>query len=413
MSPSKSPGRLRGERGPTNGTSSLRTRFGFAVAANGLSSVGNLSLTVAIARDVSTPEFGRYSLVILTYAVLTGVLRSAILESSLARRRDKRMEAMGLAEALLYAGVAALGLLALGLSIHEFYVVVLAFSLPGLVAFDYIRVLWLARGDSRRSLCIEIAWTFVTLCGVVLAILGQLGPHSVFAIWAITPSVIALVVVPLWIPFEIASPVRQARLSYGADYLIGAGSTPVAMNLLAITSGLTMVAIIRAASTPMSPINLIASAIRPLAISWFGTGGGSRPYSAFKACIAASLLLSPYILLVLFIPDGLGTALLGETWHLARAVLLPLGLESILGMAISIAFAGHRGLHAARRVIIIRVLFALLRTGTLLIGAAAWGVQGAAWSLPASSLIILIVWWTSWIDLSRRGVAEPRPPVET
>lgn len=380
----------------------MKRRLVSAVVANGLSSIGNLSLTIAVARQVDTPEFGRFSLVILVYALITGVLRAAVLEGSLARQQSRRIEKMGVVETGVYATIIGLIAMIVGLVLNSPYVIILAASLPGLVAFDYIRVLWLARGDSGRALMIDGLWAAVTICAAGLSIIGNVSPVETFVVWAATPTVISAAAIARWMPVKFAMPHRQARFSYAVDFLIGSGSTPAAMYVLAATAGPSIVGIIRAAATPMSPINLIAGAIRPLAIAWVGASSQNRFGASLKACVLTCLALLPYVFAVVLIPDSLGQALLGETWDSAKAVLLPLGLEAVLGVANSIGFAGHRGLRAARRVLNIRLVMAILRVGTLLPAAAVWGVVGAAWALPISTLVGVSLWWISWSNIAKR-----------
>lgn len=387
----------------------MKRRLASAIAANALSSLGNLTLTVAVARQVGTSEFGEFALIILLYALVTGVLRSAVLESLLASRRDSESEQMAIVETGLYATVVGVVLLTVGSVLGSRYVMLLAVSLPGLVAFDFMRVLWLARDDSRRALLLDGVWAIMTACAAGLSIVGLIGPEATFAAWALAPSLIAAVAITKWLPLRMKVPKRQARPSYALDYLIGSGSTPAAMYFLAATAGPSVVGVIRAAATPMSPIHMIAGALRPLAIAWVGARSDSRPSANLKACVLTCLALTPYVFTVMFIPDSLGRALLGETWQRAKPLLLPLGLEAILGVANSIGFAGHRGLQAARRVILIRIVMAVLRVATILPAAALWGAAGAAWSLPISTLVGVTLWWISWhqiaADREQRDIA--------
>ena len=113
------------------------------------------------------------------------------------------------------------------------------------------------------------------------------------------------------------------------------------------------------------------------------------------------------------VPTGLGTALLGDTWASARALVVPFGLGMALTVAAGGALLGLRMLVAASTTLRIRLISAPI-TLALLVAGSAWSAQqGYTVGFVVSSAIATGLLWFGYRQVQRDGAPEPAPDPTT
>lgn len=380
-----------------------------AVLANALSSLGNLVITVAVARSVDAATFGWYALALVFVALSVGVLRSAILESVLARPAGQQMMFGHIVELLVPSAVLCLVSAALGIIIGRTEFLMVGLGLPGLSVFDYLRNALIVNRRSVFALAMEGAWTAATVAGIVLFEISVCKVSVAFGIWCLAPTAIAWVAwTRLGRPKIATGTDRAFSPLFALDYLVGAGSSQLATAVLGMVSSATVVGAIRAGATLFSPVNLITNAIRPILIARIAAGEASVVRSLRMASSMAAVT-AVIACVALIIPDGVGVQLLGASWDAAASVRLPLALEAILGFFAGVAFAGQRALAPAAQILATRGILGVVRVGLVLVGVAIFGLLGAAWALPLVTGLGCGVWWFGYwrADRSaRRSTSE-------
>lgn len=384
---------------------SRRSHFGWAIAAAGLSSVGNLGLTVAAARGNSVEEFGRFAVAMLAFTLTTGGLRAAVVEPVLASKERRTSDRTAVWTSMLWGALIGLIVFGVGLVLGWQAVVIVGLSLPGLVLFDATRTLLVARRRGRAGAIMETVWTATTLAAAIPAALGMLSVSVALTMWGSAATVVGGSATYLSVgPLRAKNSGRSFQPLYALDYAAGVGSTPLAMSVLAASSSAAIVGSLRAAGTLFGPLNIVASAVRPVLIARFGEGDeGSIRAKLLLACSFVGIM-TPVAAVLVLLPDQVGQALLGASWEPSQKVLLPMALEALLGLFSGVAFAAHRAHGVAVRILVTRCSLAGLRIIALVVAGATGGLVGAGWAIPAVSCVGAVVWWTGLRQVERRRV---------
>lgn len=370
--------------------------FGAAVTANGLSSLGNLALTLACANAMSIREFGELSTALVMYALTTTVLRAAILENAARTANEAQLlEASG--EVLWPSLISAVCLLALAASQGSPSAAIIALSLPGLALYDSVRTALLMCNRATIPLQMEAAWTGATIVSAVGAALLDVDVFAVVVTWAVFPLILVTTFCLRTKHFGIGSlrPRRCRNFSgvYALDSLLGNGSSQGGLLLLGWLTSTVAIGGIRVAGTLLSPVNVMATAVSPLLIRRIAVNAswGIRRSAAVAVCLGVAA--APIVLAANLIPDSLGITLFGRTWVVASELVLPISLEALLGAVAVVGFSGQRALGQGKAVLWARSLLGILRFGAIALCACAWGYRAAVWAMPAISLASLLVWW--------------------
>lgn len=390
-------------------------RVHMALSTGALSSLGNFSVSLALARQLSLGEYGIFALAFALYALSIGAVRSGLVEPALAvgARGAGPLTAMPRAS---LAGLAAAVLLAIAGAIASSpYLVIIGLGVHGAVIYEFLRVVDLAVDDPRAAQLREITWLVPSVASGALTFFGVLPAPAAVAVWIGTCSSIAYVsalrrgislrpgVQADGIPLRVCG-------GFAADYLIGSGSAQVTTALLTGFGGSQIVGALRAAGTLLGPVNVLMGTARTLVIPYlarakFEQGGISR--SALTLTIASLSVGAPFLVALALMPDAIGTWLLGANWDAATVVLPWLLIEATFSIVATAALAGHRVYLAARRTVILRSFLAATRIGVVVTAAALAGAEAAAIAMAAVALLSASVWWASLLIKDRRAQSRP------
>lgn len=396
-------------------------RSGGRLASAGLvdssvSSIGNLAITVEAARSLDLVDFGRFSAAMLLGLLAVGlsralhgdplVLTSAALPVEDGRQRSQ--EALGATTALAavlaggavlaaaISGGRALGLLALALGL----------VVPLLLLQDSYRWVgytisrpWAAAGNN----CV---WTAGVLAVVlVLECLDvRLGPARLLLVWGGTAGPAAL-----WSQRVLHLTPRPGRLvswhrprlaltgQLTLDWVLLQATAEGAIVLVAAVAGAADTGLLRKAQVPLSPIVVLTTALvaflQPLLVRSVATEGSAavrgraaRTGAWFVTAAAAGTGV------VLVLPAGLMTAVLGDSWGAARHLVPLVALQLIAGgwaaaMGIGLRSVGQLGRQVRARLVISPLVLAAVAAG-----AHYGGATGAAISLAGGSVLLAVLW---------------------
>lgn len=384
-----------------------------AVLGNGLVSLASLGLSVSIARVTSTSGFGAFSGAMVAYIFAVGLIRAAFTDNALSRPLEPDLFARSSQRASFIGVVASIVVLILGLVGSIGYLIVLGVSLHGLLMQDFVRTVDAAAGDFARSLRATMSWVAPPLLLCVVSLFSSVDPLLIFSVWAVWGAACGYLLVwvagtqwrPRWVPHRADTSVSSA---FAVDYLVGSGGAALTTGVLGFFDDARLLGAIRGSGTLLGPMNLISTTARSLLLPYLSRRR-ENPRTQLRAAVSATAtqvaVLVPFLAAVQFIPDSWGGQLLGETWELARLVLLPMSVDALFVLGGVAAVAGHRVAFAGRRTVLLRLVTGVARPVVVVFGAVVWGVAGAAWAMAAFAVVSAIAWWVSYVDLSRRPVA--------
>lgn len=401
---------------------------GWNLVDQALSALSNIVLSVAVARSVTASAFGAFSIAFVIFGVLIAVTRSLVgqplqMRFSSATAADQRAAAaQGLGAALLMAllgsvVVAAAGLVA-GSSLRS-ALLALAVILPALLVQDSCRMALLSAGRPRGAAGADAIWA-VVMVGLLGALVA-LREESVFLLmiaWGVGALVSALVafallrVVPA--PQRAWAWVRDqwdlTRYLF-PEYFLGLGAMQLAILLVGALASAEAVGALRAAQVLLGPLGILGAGIFQFAVPEVARRQGqpSRSLVAFASVVSGflGLVTVVYLVVLVLLPDHWGTALFGDSWPGAAAVLLTMGLSS-LASALATGPAGVLyGIQQAKSTFRISLAKGPVLLVAVLLGTVLGGAVGAAWGLATTEACVLPAWVLVLRRALRARAAQP------
>ncbi len=406
-----------------------RRRASWALADQGLSSITNFALSVAVARTTSAAGFGAFGLAMSIYLLALGFVRSVVAEPLLVRAPTAQPdEQRRLGDAALGAGL-AIGLLigaatAAGAAVASgtlrTTLVALAAGMPGLLVQDVARHRALALGCPERAARLDALWAIVMIptVGAVLAA-GVGGPGTLTAAWAMAAAAAAApaIVGAGMIRPRLRAWMREQRAlvpAFTAEFAARNASRHLTTLLIGGTIGLRAVGAVRAAQVITGPVTTVLFGLGTAAIPEAARAHAEAPgrlvprlrvLSISLSCAALAVGLAP-----LALPDDIGVALLGASWAPGRSVLVPQAVLLASMGATTGAVAGLRVLRATRGSLAARSASAL---GGLLggvTGAALGGAEGALWGMAGANWLAVVGWWLALLHAANATIGGPAAP---
>lgn len=387
-------------------------RVAFAITGNGLISVSSLALSISIARSSSVITFGAFSFAMVAYLFSTGLIGAAFTNSALSRPEDNEILMRSFRRASLVSLIIGAFLLVGGLWASNLFLVTLGCCIHGLLLLSFSRIFDSAAGSPRRSVVLTTGWSFLSLSISILSFFSPIDPIKIFLIWALTGSVCgylsALLSRKSFLPhWQSHSADTRTSIIFTADYLLGSGGSQLTNALIGLLGDTKMLGGIRAAGTLLGPVNMLSTTARSLMLPYLARGR-KDPKQQFRSAIALVIvqtaITAPILLILQFIPDNIGTALLGATWPLATLAILPMSIDSLFSVVTTPAIAAHRVALAGKRTLFLRILTGVPRPFIVLFCAYTWGISGAAWAMAGMSFISAVLWWISYAKLRKHPI---------
>lgn len=396
----------------TGSVRSLLRSHGFTMADQGVSSVGNFLLVVAVARVSDADAFGAFSLAYLAYGLCLALFRAGLGDVLLLRTRQRPETDRSYSGFLAVA--TGLGL-ALGAPLAAFSAILgeqvrepmlaIAVALPLLLVQDAYRFVMISSRHGRRALLIDSTWlvaqVVLFLASAATALL-QSG-SGLIILWS---AAAALSVSLALFLTRIRPKVSLLRSWLGAsrarikslmmDYLVFSGTVYAGMYAVPLITNLATLAALRGAQIFFAPFEVMMNGVR-LATLPALANALSVSRSAFRR--RAFLLSGGFLVLavvwgtvVMSLPDAVGEAALGDTWANTEP-LLPAFVIAYVALAISTpVMDGVRGGAETRAILTTRFLAGVLQGGGILIGVAIAGPEGGAVGFAIGLWLGFLVW---------------------
>jgi len=199
---------------------------------------------------------------------------------------------------------------------------------------------------------------------------------------------------------------RDLGVRFGADALLQSGVVQVATLCLGAIVGTAAVGALRGGQTLFGPFWVAYIGLMSAAIPEGSRLLARRPQSlepalrAFSAALAGLALACGATLAA--IPDRWGTALLGDTWPGAHALVPALTVLTFASAVSAGALVGLRVQSAAREGLRLRLVTGPVLLGAAAVGGALGGVEAGVWGLAAAQCLTASGAW--WLFGNRTGV---------
>ena len=395
--------------------SGLVRRLSWGVADQAVSSLANAAVGLYIVRTLGATQFGAFSLAYVTFGFALNASRGLSTDPLLIRFSGVEKAAwrravasstgtsilVGLAGGAVLLVVAALlggttgtAFLALGL------------TMPILMLQDSWRFSFFALGRGSQAFLNDLLCAVALFPALVtLQVTGHANVFSFVLAWGGTAGVGALLgpvqakVLPR---MSGAWEWLSGHRDLGPRYLIEGTSGSAALQLRAygigLLLGLASIGYVQAAGTLMGPITILFLGMSLVTIPEAARVLRRSPRRLPLFCLLVSAgeagaAAAWGTVLLLTVPRGLGTFLLGPVWRPAYPLLLPTTLEVIAIGIVGGAGVGLRALGASRRSLPVAVFSAAAFVACALTGAALGGTLGAVWGTVISSWLAVALTW--------------------
>ena len=394
---------------------SANRRVAMITADQIVSGASNVAAAILAARLLTVSSFGVFTIVFLVYVTAQGIARALVGSPLLIHPREaEERPADAISAALLVGlGLGAL-LVVIGFLIETMdldggpALIVLGVCLPLLGLQDIGRFLGFAVQRPSFSLFLDTAWFVLMVPSLAFIVIANHHTLTWFVIaWGGSGSAAGLIVAWLYLRQGLASPMLWLRETwpyawrYVASFVTNQGSTLAASIGLSAIGGAGVVGALRAAQLLQRPIGALQSA---------GVASGTaevsridnpqRPAVAAKTWRLTALLGTAgfaNLVALLLLPDAIGRAVLGDSWHAARGLLLPLNVQILLLCITTGAQAALLGLRFIRLTLRLDILTIGMLVIPPLVGTAISGITAGCWALAGGQFAAMVIWWTAYL----------------
>ena len=386
-----------------------------------LSSVSNVGALIWVAHALTPGDFGRFGLIVMIYTVAVVASRSLISTTVIVHPEEaddhtRRILASTVITGLAGGGVCALAGLYLYVDDSTFAgpVLALAIPLPFMMLQDVGRYVAIARREPGRAVVLDSLW-IVLMAGafVALAALDGASLTWLVLVWAGAGGIAGL-----WVFGQYGTPARGGiewlRQHWGFSWrslvsgITSSGIVLLMGALMTLFSSVLAVAAFRAATLLSAPSTAMQLAVSTAAATDIARERDSERavwHNVRRAITIAFALGALNLVILVFLPDPVGEAFLGESWFLVEPLMLPVALRVLL-------MSGQSGLRAAligrRRITVVMVtdiVSMALMCICMVTGAALADVEGALWAMVVGTVFSTGCWWIAMVWKGR----DPAP----
>ncbi|MFF0732072.1 hypothetical protein ACFYVK_10710 [Streptomyces chartreusis] len=407
-------------------------RLSWGLADQAASSISNFAVGIYVARSLGVTAFGVFSLAWVTYGVVLNVSRGLATDPLVVRFsgvpdaawRGAVARSSGTAlgvGAAIGAACVVVGL-ALGGQVGPAFAC-LGVMMPGLLLQDAWRYAFFAAGTGRKAFVNDVVWGVALVPAMVLA--ARAGSVAAFVLaWGASATVAAGYG---YVQSGILPRTAQARAwlreqrDLGYRYLVENVSLSGASQLraygLGAIVGVGAVGAVRGAELLLGPFLAVLMGLSLVTVAEAARVLRRAPDRLGRFCLllgggqaVAALCWGGALLLM---PDRLGEIVLGDVWHSAAQLIVPVTL-GVAGAGLGTgAAAGLRALAAARRSLRCQLFASACYVAGGLGGAALAGTVGSAWGVATATLAASAVWWLQLRSALREHHQDSIPEVRT
>lgn len=406
---------------PRSGAGQANRRLSIVTIDQVLSSISNIAALIWVAHALAPEDFGRFSLIVMVYTVAQVASRSLISTTAIVHPEEaddhpRRIVASGVAVGVIggVVCVAAGLLLQAGNSAFAGPLLALGIPLPLMMLQDVGRYLAIARREPGRAVILDSLWIVL----MAFAFVGLTQFDGSTLTWLVVAWAGSGAVSGAWVFAQYGAPARGGlewvREHWGFSWrslvsgLTSSGVVLLMGALMTLFSSALAVAAFRSATLLSAPSTAIQLAVSTTAAADIARERESESamWHHVRRAITIALAVGVVNLVVLvFLPDVIGEAVLGDSWLLVAPLLLPVSLKVLL-------MAGQSGLRAAligrRRIttaMVTDIVSMVLIAICMVAGAALGDAKGALWAMVPATVLSTGCWWVAMVWKGHDNVA--------
>jgi O-antigen/teichoic acid export membrane protein len=391
-------------------------RLSWGVADQGMASLTNIMLSLYIAHALGAVQYGAFSLAYVTYGFALNASRGLAVEPLMIRysgasmktwrRATKGSTGTSILVGLVTGTLALTAGIAIGGTTGQAFLA-LGLTLPGLLLQETWRFAFFTLGRGYHAFINDTVWAVIQIPALLL--LKMTGHANVFwftLAWGLSGSAAAAIgglqarVLPnllegtYWL-------IRHNDLGprYLAENTGGNAANTLQGYAVSYILGLAAVGYIQAANTVMGPLKIIIFGIGlitlPGAVMLLRRSPRKFPVFCASVSVALTLLALVWgVVLLVGLPRGLGSLMLGKIWEPTYPLVLPVIFFTLATCAATGANLGLHALGAARRSLRVTLTGSALILSAAVVGALTGGMLGTMrYSAVAAWVVTLMSWW--------------------
>jgi O-antigen/teichoic acid export membrane protein len=405
--------------------------MGWGLLDQAVSSLTNFTVSFFLAHTLLPAQFGAFSLTYVTYGFALTASRGLSTDPLLVRYSGVEVSRWRRATGMAAGTALVLGLLFGSISLGVSFLlggtagqgfVALGLTLPGLMLQDSWRYCFFAMGRGMHAFLNDTVWAVVLLVGIgVMHVTGHTDVFWAVLVWGTSASVAAAVgplqagVMPkashVWTWVHIQ---RDLGPRYLLEGTIGNSAFQFRAYATSGILGLAALGALSASVTIYGPINILFLAMGLVTIPEAARVMRRAPERLVLFCVAVSSVMSVIALLwglVLLVgmPRGLGSILLGSIWHPTYPLVLPSLFSGVAGTAGMGTGAVLHALGASRKTLKLAIFNTASLVAFSFAGAELLGAPGVVWGTAVSVGIATIVgWWQLHVALREANFPQAR-----
>jgi len=415
----------------------LRTRalarMGWGLADQAVSSLTNVAVSFYLVHVLAPTAFGAFSLAFISYGFALNASRGLSTDPLMVRysgvevKRWRRAVGGATGTAItvgLVSGIVSItAAIALG-GVTGAAFLALGLTLPGLMLQDSWRYSFFAAGRGFHAFLNDSIWALIMAPFIViLRLTGHATVFWVIMAWGLSAAGAAAVgplqarVIPwvtqtwFWVHLH-----RDLGPRYLAEGTIGNSGIQVRGYTLSFLLGLTSLAYFQAANTLYGPVNIVYAALGLVTIPEAARVLRRSPSKLPLFCMAigsgmAAVGLGWGVVLLIALPKGLGSFMLGPIWRPTYPLVFPL-VVSAVGSGLSCGTgAGLHALGAARKSLRSVTIGTFILVAFSLGGAVIGGAVGTCWGTAAAMWTTSAIYWVQLLSAMREAnISTPGLP---
>jgi len=394
-----------------------------------IAGASNVLIAVLAARVLGVGAFGLFGIVFVVYATAQGASRALVCEPLLVHPREAEErpgDVLG-TSLLLGLGIGAIVAGSGGISLFwdgglGWSLILLGIFMPLLVWQDLGRYYGFAMHRPTFSLMLDSVWLVLVFIAMAALLITDHKSLPWFVLgWAGTGAISGILTL-----FRLHSAKLRLSLDWLREtwsvswrYLISFGALQGAALVASIgfgaLAGAKALGALRGAQLLQRPIVTVQAA--SIAAGVAEVARMDDPASKISRHVRRTTGLTVLVALanlavLVFLPDVLGRAVLGDTWSHAKPLLLPASLQMVLLAMISGTRSALLGLKKVRITVRIDVVSVVLLVVLPLIGVARNGALGAYWGYALAQAIVTLIWTVVYLRTDRKVEVLKTPRVD-
>jgi O-antigen/teichoic acid export membrane protein len=397
------------------------------VVDQGASSLSNFGLSVLVAHGSNAREIGVFAIVITTYILGQGLVRSVTSDCLLTRsgatgELRRRFEKGGYLFAFLAASALSVVLLGIAAVVGRSFAVpfvVFAIGFPLMALQDFSRYIGISRHDPAYAIRLDVAWIVIFVVAVIgLRHAGLQSLPWLFGAWTAAGALVGLWTVPTFL--SVRKGMRLLRFwitsewsvgtRFAGQFLVGTFGAYGVLYLLVFVISIEAIGLIKVAQLALAPVVVLFAGVQSALVSIVSRKMRENRRQAVRflnyGAVLMTVAMAIWALAVYAAPAKDIADLFGHTWGQARPFMLWIGFATAIGSVSQAYLIGLRSMRSAKELLRLVVIMAPFTFVLPLVGGQIDGIRGVAVGIGIFYSMFAVTAWMVFIRAARRFEAD-------